>query len=76
MFKDFVFYLSMLPMTAGILVAIALATILVATGVAAIILGIAYAMVPAPTGLQDMTYVLLTVLGMGLGILLSALAIT
>lgn len=51
MFKNFVFCLSMLPMVAGLLIGIALITMLVATGVAGIILGIAYAMVPAPTGI-------------------------
>jgi hypothetical protein len=51
MFKNFVFYLSMLPMIAGLLIGIALIAMLVATGVAGIILGIAHAMVPAPTGI-------------------------
>ena len=51
MFKNFLFYLSMLPMAVIILSAVILAGILVATGGAAVILGIAYAIVPAPTGL-------------------------
>ena len=51
MFKNFVLCLLMLPMTVIILSAVILAGILVATGGAAVILGIAYAIVPAPTGL-------------------------
>ena len=51
MAKNILFYLSILPMTVIILSAVILAGILVATGGAAVILGIAHAMVPAPTGL-------------------------
>ena len=51
MAKNILFYLSMLPMIAGLLIGIALIAMLVATGVAGIILGIAHAMVPAPTGI-------------------------
>ena len=51
MFKNFVFYLSMLPLTVIILSAVILAAMLVTTGGAAVILGIAYAMIPAPTGI-------------------------
>ena len=51
MFKNFVFYLSILPMTVIIISVVILAAILVATGGAAVILGIAYAIIPAPTGI-------------------------
>ena len=51
MFKNFLFYLSMLPMAVIILSAVILAAMLITTGGAAVILGIAYAIVPAPTGL-------------------------
>ena len=51
MFKTILFYISMVPLTVLILTGIALIAMLAATGVAGIILGVAYAMIPAPTGL-------------------------
>jgi hypothetical protein len=51
MVKTFLFYFSMLPLTVGIISAIMIITMLIATGIAGIILGAAYAMTPTPTGI-------------------------
>ena len=51
MIKDILLYLSMIPLTVGIISAIIIITMLIATGIAGIILGVAYAMIPAPTGI-------------------------
>jgi hypothetical protein len=51
MIRDIVLYLSMIPLCLSALVTVVVLGIVVSTVGAGVILGLAYAMMPAPTGL-------------------------